>query len=65
MTMISYADGGVIMQSVYEQVILTCTIINVLIFAATTISFIIDKVSDHRRKKREEKQRLAKSNEAQ
>lgn len=53
------------MESVYEQVILTCTIINVMIFAATTISFIIDKVSEHRRKKREEKQRLAKTNEAQ
>ncbi|MCH4000647.1 MAG: hypothetical protein LKF15_10685 [Lachnospiraceae bacterium] len=52
------------MESVYEQVILTCTIINVMIFAATTISFIIDKVSEHRRKKREE-QRLTKSNEAQ
>lgn len=51
------------MESVYEQVILTCTIINVTIFSATVIGFIIDRISEHRRKKREEQ--LSKSHEAQ
>lgn len=42
------------MKEVYEQVIITCTTINVVIVLSTLFSWIGIKISDHRRKKKEE-----------
>lgn len=42
------------MNEVYEQVILTCTTINVVIMISCVISWIVIKIQDHREKKREE-----------
>jgi len=51
------------MQDVYQQVIVTCTTINVMICLVSLFSWIGFKVSDHREKKRrerEEKERATK-----
>lgn len=42
------------MQEVYQQVIITCTTINVLILLSSLFTWIGMKISDHRRKKKEE-----------
>lgn len=42
------------MKEVYEQVLITCTTINVVIVLSTLFSWISIKISDHRRKKKEE-----------
>lgn len=49
------------MQEVYQQVLVTCTTINVIICLGTLFGWILTKVSDHREKKRKEreKQKLA------
>lgn len=44
------------MQDVYQQVIVTCTTINVVIIISTMIMFIGNKLHDRREKKREEKE---------
>ena len=46
------------MNEVYQQVIITCTTINVVIIISTLVSWIGFKVSDHRRKKKEEAEKL-------
>lgn len=43
------------MKEVYEQVIITCTTINVVLILSTLFTWIGGKISDHRRKKKEEK----------
>lgn len=45
------------MSEVYEQVILTCTTINVIIIISTVISWIGFKIHDRREKKRENKEK--------
>lgn len=45
------------MNAVYEQVILTCTTINVFIIIGCVTSWIITKVHDRREKKREEQEK--------
>lgn len=40
------------MYEIYEQVVLTCTIINIFIIVALATSWIITKVQDRREKKR-------------
>lgn len=45
------------MSEVYEQVILTCTTINVFIIIGCVTSWIITKVHDRRGKKREEQKK--------
>ena len=42
------------MTEIYEQVIITCTTINVVILFSTLVSWIGCKISDHRRKRKEE-----------
>lgn len=44
------------MQDVYQQVIVTCTTINVIICLGTLAGWISMKVSDHREKKRKERE---------
>ncbi len=43
------------MNIIYEQVILTCTIINGFIVAGCVISWIISRLHDHRDKKQDKK----------
>jgi hypothetical protein len=43
------------MGEVYEQVVLTCTTINLFIIIGCLTSWIVTKVQDHREKKRKEK----------
>lgn len=45
------------MNAVYEQVILTCTTINVFIIIGCVTSWIITKVHDRREKKRGDKEK--------
>lgn len=45
------------MKDVYQQVLITCTTINVVIIISTLTSWIGFKISDHRRKKKEEAER--------
>ena len=49
------------MQEVYQPVLVTCTTINVIICIGTLFGWISIKISDHREKKRKEreKQKLA------
>ena len=42
------------MQEVYQQVLVTCTTINVIICLGALFGWISIKVSDHREKKRKE-----------
>ena len=42
------------MKDVYQQVLITCTTINVVIISSTLTSWIGFKISDYRRKKKEE-----------
>lgn len=44
------------MRDVYQQVIVTCTTINVMIFLTSVISWIGIKISDHKDKKRRERE---------
>jgi len=44
------------MQNVYQQVIITCTTINVVICLGTLFSWIWIKVSDRKEKKRKERE---------
>ena len=43
------------MSEVYQQVIITCTTINVFIFISALISWAGILISDHRRKKKKDK----------
>lgn len=46
------------MKDVYQQVLITCTTINVVIIISTLTSWIGFKISDHRRKKKEAAEKL-------
>ena len=50
------------MKEIYEQVIITCTTINVVIILSTLFSWIGNKVSNHRRKKKEEAEKRKQDN---
>lgn len=50
------------MKEVYEQVMITCTTINVFILISFLSSWIVDKVYDHRRKKKEEAEKRKQDN---
>lgn len=52
------------MQDVYQQVIVTCTTINVIICLGTLFSWIGIKVSDHREKKRKEREEKERAEKA-
>ncbi len=41
------------MYEIYEQVVLTCTIINIFIIVALATSWIITKVQDRRKRRKE------------
>ncbi len=52
-------------QTVYSQVIITCTTINVVIIISTLTMWIGTKIHDHREKKKKEREeQAAKSEEA-
>lgn len=51
------------MNEVYQQVVITCTTINLIIIFSTLITWIGIKISDHRRKKKEEAEKLKQDNE--
>ena len=53
------------MKEVYEQVMITCTTINVVIILSTLFSWIGIKVSDRRRKKKEEAEKRKQENNDQ
>lgn len=40
------------MENVYQQVVLTCTIINIVIFTSVVVSWIGIAISNHKKKKR-------------
>lgn len=46
------------MQEVYEQVILTCTTVNVVIIFGSLFTWIWFKIDDHREKKRKEREEM-------
>lgn len=50
------------MKEVYEQVLITCTTINVVIVLSALFSWIGIKISDHRRKKKETEKRKQDNN---
>lgn len=50
------------MKEVYQQVMITCTTINVVIILSTLFSWIGIKISDHRRKKKEEAEKRKQEN---
>lgn len=45
------------MSEVYQQVIITCTTINVFIFISALISWVGIMISDHRKKKKKDKRK--------
>lgn len=51
-------------QTVYSQVIITCTTINVVIIISTLTMWIGTKVHDHREKKKQEREEQVKKEEA-
>lgn len=51
---ISCPERSDIMSEVYQQVLITCTTINVVIFISAFVSWIGVKIADHRREKKEE-----------
>ena len=51
-------------QTVYSQVIITCTTINVVIIISTLTMWIGTKVHDYREKKKQEREEQAKKEEA-
>ena len=50
------------MKDVYQQVLITCTTINVVIIISTLTSWIGFKISDHRRKKKEDAEKRKQDN---
>lgn len=50
------------MNEVYQQVMITCTTINVVIILSTLFSWIGIRISDHRRKKKEEAEKHKQEN---
>jgi hypothetical protein len=60
--MISCPERSAAMKEVYEQVLITCTTINVVIVLSTLFSWIGIKISDHRRKKKETEKRKQDNN---
>lgn len=51
-------------QTVYSQVLITCTTINVVIIISTLTMWIGTKIHDHREKKKQEREEQAKKEEA-
>lgn len=45
------------MSEIYEQVVLTCTTINVVIIIGCVVSWIVMKVHDRREEKRKEQEK--------
>lgn len=50
-------------QTVYSQVLITCTTINVVIIISTLTMWIGTKIHDHREKKKQEREEQAKKEE--
>lgn len=51
------------MSEVYQQVLITCTTINVLILISSLASWIGIKIADHRRDKKEEAKKRKQDND--
>ena len=51
-------------QTVYSQVLITCTTINVVIIISTLTMWIGTKIHDNREKKKQEREEQAKKEEA-